>query len=528
MKFKSFLLVYNAIAWILLILLLLSQRFWGIAAKLDEYVLVPLLYCFIFVVTFCVSRDEAQQDAPAPVGADGDPRSKADAGAGAGAGRDEEATPPDELEQEQDPEAEGGRKEKPKHERIEWIDQIRILLISLIVVGHSGMGLGGVPTVAGLVPPEVPSYYYPTGQIGILLLKPLAVPLFFFIAGYFSAHSRIRKGRDAFLKKSFWRLVPPAILWWLVVNPLNNLLLFILASPAGPSYQYVPIGGATWFLLWLMVFNCCYALIDVDGVPFAEGSMAVPRFRSLMILAVLASVVQFGFGIVSQVYAGLFSVGGMPNTMVGDFYFNAIGYTGGILSRTHGWLKRDGREDDDKLVLKSTVCVFVVTIVTIVFCFLVYAPGAPLNNIIPLGAAIVYGSLCIPLGMYSLCSWICVMDLFRRMSLSSSRQNETGTPERTFSVSKFLSSASFGVYLIHFYFVTFFSFAYFELLDNKKEDIQIRYGSLGGSLVTVEAEPAMGDGYRFIGFVFISILSLVSSFLAAGLLKQIPWCSKIC
>jgi len=64
---------------------------------------------------------------------------------------------------------------------------------------------------------------------------------------------------------------------------------------------------------------------------------------------------------------------------------------------------------------------------------------------------------------------------------------------------------------------------------DKKEDIQVQFvGSEFSKSVIVIAGPALGDGYKFVGFDFISILSVVSSFLAAGLLKQIPWCSKMC
>jgi len=208
-------------------------------------------------------------------------------------------------------------------------------------------------------------------------------------------------------------------------------LSFFILRVSGLSYYYQPKQIATWFLTLLMVFNCGYALIGVNGMHIANGGVEVPKFQSLTKVAVLASVVKCAAG--ASMFQNAFFFASMPCGVVGDGYFCALGYMGGILSGTHGWLKRDtdaDSKDDDKLVQKSRACVVVVALVAIILCFLCYASGAPLNGVIgfhSLSYFIASVILCIPSGLYAPCSWICVMDLFRRISLSSTRQNETGT-----------------------------------------------------------------------------------------------------
>merc|ERR1712176_785941 len=93
-----------------------------------------------------------------------------------------------------------------KKARIDWIDNLKVLLISLVVFGHSAIVFAGFGAFLsfGTVDSEtdnteaVPdnqdnlptSHYNAVFYSGFVLLKPAIVPLFFFVSGYFSAASR--------------------------------------------------------------------------------------------------------------------------------------------------------------------------------------------------------------------------------------------------------------------------------------------------------------------------------------------------
>ena len=80
--------------------------------------------------------------------------------------------------------------------------------------------------------------------------------------------------------------------------------------------------------------------------------------------------------------------------LVGDGYFNALGYVSGILANTHGWLKNAPDPDNATLVKKSKLYVSAISCLTITICFLCFAPGWPLAFIGTHPAGILFGQSC--------------------------------------------------------------------------------------------------------------------------------------
>ena len=71
------------------------------------------------------------------------------------------------------------------------IDNVKVLLISMVVVGHSGMGFSGGGAYLGFNGPGglngtallTPNWFAPALWAGLSLLKPVVVPNFFLISG---------------------------------------------------------------------------------------------------------------------------------------------------------------------------------------------------------------------------------------------------------------------------------------------------------------------------------------------------------
>lgn len=494
MKIKTALIVFNVAFWALLILMFLATIFAGLGPVLNYYVYAPLTFIFVIVTTFIVYRKD-----PPP------------------------ATETDEKEANA---VEEGLPPTPprKKERIEWIDDLKVLLICLVVVGHSAvsiMGFGAFLTLGtipadpdntNVVPVAQTTYYDAVFWSCFFLLKPAIVPLFFFVSGFFSGMSRQKYGRSGFLKKTFMRLGPPALLFWLVVNPLNSYLGYALVKPEGMTYAYSPGQAATWFLTWLMVFNCCYAYMDIEGL---DGSMEVPTFGKVVKIGLIVGLMQGVAGILGILSGGSFAE--MPLLPIGDGYFNALGYATGILAFTNGWLNKDYQVDKG-LIKKSKIYVICASLLTIILCFACYAPTSPINEgvigVPGLGVLVLSVGLFLPLGPYCPSVWIVILNAFR--GDTSVAADETAKGRKCPALFKFMSGAAFAVFLFHYFFVTLYTYSFIEILD-VTQGIDIKFVNS-----TATADTALGNGNEFAGFAFVATLSLVSAFLFGGLLKMIP------
>ena len=91
--------------------------------------------------------------------------------------------------------------------RLYWMDNLKLVLIVLVIFGHSGMAFTGAGGFIGFSGPDIlssPNWYAPTVWSSLNLLKPLVVPLFFLVSGYFAAASLAKKGVKKLLLGSFW------------------------------------------------------------------------------------------------------------------------------------------------------------------------------------------------------------------------------------------------------------------------------------------------------------------------------------
>ena len=295
MKLKKANYVYNSVFWALLIAMFALSITMGIGPVINFYVLSPMTFAFSIVTTFYLLP----------------PRSSG-----------EEGERVEETDKEGQPSVgEAGEAEQPtstrRKQRIVWIDQLKVVLICLVVVGHSAvsiMGFGAFLSLGSVTEEDQEDvvgsiatstfFYDAVFWSGFLLLKPIIVPLFFFVSGYFSAAGRIKQGRNAFLRKSFYRLGPVAIIFWLLVNPLNSYFGYALIKPDNMTFNYSPGQAATWFLTWLMLFNSCYALIDDDQftVPIQK-----PTFGRIIKLGIQCAILQAGAGLFCLFSGGAFA-----------------------------------------------------------------------------------------------------------------------------------------------------------------------------------------------------------------------------
>jgi fucose 4-O-acetylase-like acetyltransferase len=189
--------------------------------------------------------------------------------------------------------------------RLGFIDNLRILLITLVVMVHLSITYGG----AG-------SWYYNEGQADQLsfvvlswhnaVVQAFSMGLFFMLAGYFTPGSYDRKGPRAFLKDRLLRLGIPMLCYDFVIGPLVAYPLIKTGAWQSTSsyldylagyYRRFHIGtGPLWFAEALLIFAIGYALWRAFArttAPAAQRDGKLPGGQAIAAFAVALGAVSF-------------------------------------------------------------------------------------------------------------------------------------------------------------------------------------------------------------------------------------------
>lgn len=149
--------------------------------------------------------------------------------------------------------------------RLFYIDNLRIFLISLVVLHHLAI-TNGAPG----------GWYYNESQAEFPAIIPLSVfvasnqaffmGMFFFISAYFILPSLLRKGTKVFLKKRLVRLGIPLLIFYFFLYPLTIYIRnkFILAKDDTFTELFLSSNewgfGPMWFVEVLLIFTIAYLL----------------------------------------------------------------------------------------------------------------------------------------------------------------------------------------------------------------------------------------------------------------------------
>lgn len=165
-----------------------------------------------------------------------------------------------------------------KTNRIYWMDNLRSIIIFLVVLYH----VGGVYESAGMWGSfwivDDPATISWVGIVGIAF-DIFIMPAIFFIAGYLTPISLERKGAAGFVKGKFKRLMLPWLLAVLTLIPLYKVIFLYsrdLPQEHWTTYFYFNNPNSQnwlWFLPLLFVFNLLYLLLTKLNVQFDRLSI---------------------------------------------------------------------------------------------------------------------------------------------------------------------------------------------------------------------------------------------------------------
>jgi peptidoglycan/LPS O-acetylase OafA/YrhL len=167
-----------------------------------------------------------------------------------------------------------------KGKRIHWLDNLRTIIILLVVLYH----VGGVYEAAGLWGwfwiVDDPNTISWVGIVGIMF-DIMVMPIMFFISGYLTPAS-LKKGNSwEFVKGKFKRLMIPWIIAVLTLIPLYKVIfLYSRGLPQEHWSTYFHITNPNsqnwlWFLPVLFAFDMLYLLLSKANIKLPNLSFKV-------------------------------------------------------------------------------------------------------------------------------------------------------------------------------------------------------------------------------------------------------------
>ena len=235
--------------------------------------------------------------------------------------------------------------------RLLYVDNLRVALISLVVIGHMAITYGAFGD------------WYLTGEgevsaafdiITVLLVgvgASFLLGLFYMLSGYFTPGPYDRKGAGPFLADRLKRLGIPLALYALVINPVVTYLVQRHGGYEGSLWRFVTERtadltrasvGPLWFVEGLLIFSVVYALgraaVERFFPPRPGGRPApgVPPNRAIALFAVALGLVTF----VVRIWTPVGWQWEPPHLEPAHFPQYVAMFAVGLIAYRGGWLAR--------------------------------------------------------------------------------------------------------------------------------------------------------------------------------------------
>lgn len=200
-------------------------------------------------------------------------------------------------------------------ERIYFFDNIRYLMVLLVVVLHSAAGYSFYSSWWPVN--DLNSYVF---DVVLAVLDVFLMPTLFFIAGYFALPSLKRKSTWSFIKNKLRRLGIPCLVGIVLFNPVNTYItnysrgynylnfwdIFLGKVESALQFQTGIIDSGDqfqhnyfWFISLLLLFFIVFALLHKAGEKLFKKPFFAPNSKVTADSRILLTILAFGFFIVA-------------------------------------------------------------------------------------------------------------------------------------------------------------------------------------------------------------------------------------
>jgi glucan biosynthesis protein C len=176
--------------------------------------------------------------------------------------------------------------------RILYVDNLRIVLIALIIMLHISITYGGEG-----------DWYYNEPSEDIIsaivltlfnaIIQSFVLGFFFMISGYFTPGSYSRKGSRTYLKDRLMRLGIPLLIYFFIISPLLVYTLYVFLMDQYRPLQTFFGTGPLWFIEVLLIFCLGFYLWKRHNPKSTVKLRRPPQSRDIMAFILLLSLASF-------------------------------------------------------------------------------------------------------------------------------------------------------------------------------------------------------------------------------------------
>jgi hypothetical protein len=230
--------------------------------------------------------------------------------------------------------------QQPAKTKINYIDNLRVLLTTLVILHHTFITYGA---------PGGWYYTQKTTNMGVLLPLTMLVSInqaffmgfFFFLSALFTEPSYLKKGPRNFILDRLKRLGIPLLFYSFIFGPLLNYLVEIFGKGNMMPLKDYLSGynnwvdfGVLWFVAALLVFTAVYVVIQKFAAGKPRKVLPVPGNRTIWLFALALGVISFLVRIIFPVGWVLQPVG----FQLAHFTQYIAMFAIGIVASRSGWL----------------------------------------------------------------------------------------------------------------------------------------------------------------------------------------------
>ncbi|WP_240838123.1 acyltransferase [Acidaminobacter sp. JC074] len=309
--------------------------------------------------------------------------------------------------------------------RLDYLDNLKVLLTILVIVHHIAIAFGGEGAFV-IASQTQGSGLFNLGMTGFLAInQSYFMGLFFAISSFFSYKSLKKKGRQGFIHAKFKRLFIPALIYYIGLSPLNNIIVQVFQKGMDDGLSLSFSIGALWFVLALFLFDCVYA--------FTNQLLEKIKIKHMIYLLPLTVILTWLVRMITPVGVFLPVVAFQPAHFIQYIYAYALGVI----------VSRDNILDEIMSIKYYKVLILLI-------------PILGLLGLVIYGLITSVGDITYAFGggnIYSLLYSLFDMLMFCTMSLGLTSVFQHFF-NREYTIVKWMSKYAFGAYVMHYMGVT--------------------------------------------------------------------------